>query len=267
VVELNRKKTKYYSPEDIVKNFVYAFFAFLGMFYAVIFLADLFALPFSHHAFFSFVYYSGSKIIPFLLSIFYILDKYNNSKLLRRITTTIVWMFISAGILFLAILFASLTMQIPFATLVGFNWSYAAAIEWTFALLISYFIFRKKTRRAEFSFIASALSVHFGGLLYEIPFFCRTQNFPITLFSKEQPLFISSACISLLMLAMILHDLKWKPNEIFFVTLLFFTVFSVLYYFYLNVMPEWLPRLPTIIMLLSIPFTLTNRLTNKSEYG
>jgi len=267
VVASNGKQTKHYSPESMVKNFVYAFFAFLGTFYTMVFLADLFALPLSHYAFLSFIFYSGNKIIPFLLSTFYIFDRYNDSKLLHRITTTIVWTFISTGILFLVILFSASTMRIPFATLVGFDWSYAAAIEWTLAFLISFFIFRKKTCRTEFSFIVSALSMHLGSLLYEIPYFCSKQNFPVFLFSKEQPLFISSACISLLLLALILHDLKWRANKIFYVALSFFTISNVLYYSYWNVMPEWLPRLPTIILFLSIPFTLTNRLATKSECG
>lgn len=273
MVAFNGKQTKHYSPEGMVKNFVYAFFAFLGTFYSIVFLADLFALPLSHHAFLSFIFYSGNKIIPFLLSTFYIFDRYNDSKLLHRITTMIVWTFINAGILFLVILFAASTMHIPFATLVGFDWSYTAAIEWTLAFLISFFIFRKKTRRTEFSFIVSALSMHPGSLLYEIPYFCSKQNFPVFLFSKEQPLFISSACISLLLLALILHDLKWKLNKIFYASLLFFIIFSVLYYLYGNVMPEWLPRLSAMIMFLSIPFTLTNRLaitkasTNRLRHG
>jgi len=160
-------------------------------------------------------------------------------------------------------LFHGLILGLPLIRLTGIFWSYTAIIQWTFAVLIGFFIFLKKTNQACTAFAASFLSMHAAGLIYEIPFFLSVRISVIQFFfSNRYPLLLNTHFLSVAMLAWLLHDLHWKPNKIFWLMFSVFLTFSIIYFFFCNINPwiGYFARLPTIFLALSIPFTLRQNL-------
>jgi len=151
-----------------------------------------------------------------------------------------------------------IAMGIPFYDYVGFRWRYMAAIEWIVAFLFAYIIFYKRTQDNYASVNFAVQSVSAGGWLYEIPVWHKETMF----FHPSYPFYINTQILSIFFIIYTVKRFNWKPTRYFIATLTVYIVFSVIYHFMEKSIPYAIPRLPTIVMLLTLPTGIEDRSKN-----
>lgn len=98
---------------------------------------------------------------------------------------------------------------------------YAAYLLWVFTYAV------KKTGDVLFSYTFSMLSVHFGGWLYELPYWHDVDMF----YNPSYPFFFNSQMLSGAFMVILLIRQKFRVNKPVILGLLVFTVYEVLFTF------------------------------------
>jgi hypothetical protein len=143
-------------------------------------------------------------------------------------------------------------LKIPMDTFFqSYNWYYPPLIEWTFCFALCWILCFFVTKKAFFSMLFTSQIIVFGGFLYEIP----TANFLFNIdlyFSTFYPLFVATVWFCLVFTIYLMFEYKWHLTKIFFILLAIYIGYSIFYAFnlYFNI---WLPRLPTILLLSTLP--------------
>ena len=143
-------------------------------------------------------------------------------------------------------------LKIPMETFFQvYNWYYPALIEWAFCFMLCWLLCYLMTNHSFFSTVFASQVIVLGGFLYEIP----TTNFLLNTnlyFSTFYPLFIATLWFCLAFTIYLMKEQKWHPTKLFYILLTIYVGYSVFYIFnpYYNI---WLPRLPTILLLATLP--------------
>jgi len=145
---------------------------------------------------------------------------------------------------------------------INFYWSPIAVVEYSIAFLLIFLLYQYKVDgNANFSFLCAVLSISAIGTIYELP--VMLANYPhIDLFSPLSlnfPFYVRTSFISLFLLFYLLKNYNFKKEKIFFAFSIYF-MFSIIYFLYpYGVIPTPIPRIPAIILFLSIPYSIKNR--------
>jgi len=130
-------------------------------------------------------------------------------------------------------------------------WTQTALIEWSLALVLGYFLFKRKLNSVH-AFVFSMLSMLTAGFLYEIPLFhISPSNF--SMIHQLNLFWVPKGVIALILLTVLLYRHRWKPHkQLFLLALGGFIIFSVFYginRFWFN---QWIPRVPAILLMFSV---------------
>jgi len=139
---------------------------------------------------------------------------------------------------------------VDFYAYTGVKWSYTAVVEWTGAILVTTLFLFSSTNDLIYSFTFSGISMSAGGMLYELPLYPKIKHMKIY-YDGTFPLIIATNWLSLLFMIYMLKTKNWKPTKLWLAAFLQFLIFSLLYNSNPKIFPEYLPRLPTIFMILN----------------
>lgn len=205
---------------------------------------------------FAHVKYWFVKIFPILIFTPYYLLKtfiqfYSEKNLkviwiLKHISNGLV---VSAIILTLAVIYNGMFLNVPLKVNFDLKWKYHTIYEWLFAFFAGYLLFIRKTKDSYMSINFAIQTVISGATIYELPVAPSIWVY----LHKDNPFFIHTPLLSIVFLIHILRYYSWKPNRLFYFALSFYLMFSVFYYFMPNGFPGWIPRLPTIFLMLVLP--------------
>jgi hypothetical protein len=182
------------------------------------------------------------KILPITLFGLYLFLK--PTKLLNQIGV----LFFVASVVAVPFFVVNQLLNIPMALYFQeYNWFYPPIIEWAGAFALCWLITYYKTSSSFFSMLLSTQVIVAGGFLYELPVGAGT------FFSTYYPLCIATPIVCFGVIAYLLAEKHWHPTKIFYILLLPFFAYLVFYPFniYFNI---WVPRLPTILLLATLPF-------------
>ena len=129
-------------------------------------------------------------------------------------------------------------------------------IEWSIAMILS-FILTRRTQDTITSFTLATVSMWSAGFLYEIPYYYGMVGY--TPLHFWHPLVISTNIICLPLLAYLLQKLNWKPNKLFIKILILWFLFTIILFVKPRGWTNWIPRLPTIALMLTIPLIMRRR--------
>lgn len=209
-------------------------------------------------SFFAFIYWFGHKLFPLLFfTLYFQITMFKLAKLEKALNITS-WVLIMLTPVFLSYLSIGFFQNIPFKTFTGLNWSYVAGVEWTLAVLISFTLFHRKLRKPFTAFTVAFLSMCFAGLIYELPVLIG-MPYRSDFWHVINPLIISTKWATPFMLGFTLYNLKWKPNKLFWIALAFWILFSIAYFLLPGIWLTWIPRIPTIFLMLTIPLKLKRK--------
>jgi hypothetical protein len=182
------------------------------------------------------------KILPITLMGFYLMFK--TAKILRIMG----YGFLVGASIALPFFVINHWLNIPMATYFQeYNWYYPPIIEWSGAFILCWLIAFYKVKDSFYSTLFSILTLVLGGFLYEITIGAGT------ILSTFYPFFVATPIICLFFIAFLLIESHWYPTKLFYLLLIPFIFYLVFYPFnlYFNI---WIPRIPTIILLSTLPF-------------
>lgn len=196
---------------------------------------------------YTFLFY-GAKILPITLMGLYLIYK---PKWLSSTLKYSSYVLVVTVILALPF-FVSTYLSNPINYNVsGYTWYYPAVIEWSLCFVLSWFLCNLKTKNTFFSFVFAFQIIVFGGTLYELPVNNLLSHSDL-FYSFFYPFFIATIWLSLIFIIYFLFERQWHLTKLFFFLLVIYIAYSIFYYFnpYFN---GWLPRLPTISLLSTLP--------------
>jgi len=206
-------------------------------------------------------YFWGAKIFPLILTalFLYFFEAENNRT--KKAVSLIYMLLIALDLMALTILTTAFLIGVPFQVFTGMNWSYSGTISWGTAIIISFLLFNR-AKDVLTSFTLACLSMWAGGFLYELPYYSSMSGYEP--FHYWHPLFIATTIVCVPLLAYLLHKLKWKPTKTFLSALIFWGIFTMILFtrntgtiFVTHTdWANWIPRLPTILLMLTLPFGL-----------
>jgi hypothetical protein len=243
-------------------------FAFLFSFTVSFFYVESRALDLitSNLSVFELVVWSAEKILPFVVFTYYSYQMIFKVSILEKILkfTSIITIALTSIFLFASTI--GTFTKFPFKLFLnGYRWNYAGAIEWSSAFLILFLLFYLKMKNTSFSLVVSILAISFGSFAYEIPHFLSS-NYLHPLFNASNPLLIDNAFISIVMLCLILNNQHFHLRKEIAITIIQLLLFSFFYYAYPRINGfMWIPRLPMIIFLISIPLCMKKTINLKKE--
>ena len=200
------------------------------------------------------------KIMPiFLFTLFLGSEIYGLRRLRQTVNAVMMGLFYLSLVTLTAFCFGSV-LQVPISTFLGFfQWSYTALITWNSIFVLGFLLMYWKTAKPFLSAVYATLTISAGGILYELPLYPIVPTSDIY-FHHSYPLFVATKWFSLIFLCWIMYKMGWRQNFKTFIAIWFYIMFSVVYILFpTQVLPVWLPRLPTAIMLLTLPFGLKGR--------
>lgn len=202
-----------------------------------------------------YIRYVLPKVLPFyFFSIYLFMHNFKNSKSLKGFSKILSWGGFTLSVMMLPTLIMSCFLGLPSNLFTGlFQWGYTPLIEWNVAFVLGFLLVWRKTKNAVTSCAFATLIISAGGLIYELPVYHVVQNYDIY-FHVTYPLFIATKWFSVAFLCYLLFRERWKLNFNFFISCWFYTMFSLIYMGHpFRFFPVWMPRLVTIIMLLTLP--------------
>jgi len=209
-----------------------------------------------------FLHYEALRTSPLLsFSLSYMLPRSKNRTFLARtsklllLASTLYVLYILGGTLL-----ASSDSPIDSYLLhVGYRWSYIPAIEWYLAFIVTTGLYYAKTHHLLRGVTLGNLAVSAGSILYEFINHLNTNPIPVMMkLIRFSPFIIPTEIISVAMTIYIMKVHKSRPNKWLILTLVSYFTFALLYALNPRLLPSWLPRIPIILVFLSIPSTFTN---------
>jgi hypothetical protein len=199
------------------------------------------------------------KILPFVIMWFYCFADFKINffnKIFNHVS--FISLILACG-LALVLLFGVAT-KLPLSFLFGnnYSWSYDAALEWSLCFVALWFITKLKTSSSLAALTFAAIGISAGGNLHEMVFglFNINQYFHIT-----YPVILATPLVSIIFVAVLMKDQLWKNNLFSIIAFIGYLCFTILYATIFNpnvhgihFQVMWIQRLPTILLLLSIPF-------------
>jgi len=267
---MEAKQGLIFNEKDLIKLFfeiMLGFFIFLGMgIYGVYIVIKIYEKRFT----LGILRYCFHKVGPILsISIFYFYKNYfmdrKNLKNFKYISVIIL------SVIGLILVFALYYQVRGFEsrTVLGIDWKYITLYEYIIAYFFMFLHFFHKTKKWFPSSIFGILAISFGGWIYEIPITLANSaltnlgpliiegEFNGVFIHSSFPLFISTPLLSGLFIYYILKNWNWKPTYFIWVFFGLFSIFSICYFFdyYLKIryIPGWIPRLPSLILMGSLP--------------
>ena len=197
-----------------------------------------------------FAFFYGKKIYPILFFLLYLISK--NYPKTTRIINLFSWSCILFSLGLLTLLIMGMLEGNQFREFLGFKWNYAGAIEWTVATLVCYAILLYKTGQPSYSLFFSGIVMQAGGLIYELPLYPRMSPHIGIYYHHTHPCIIATNWLCIFFTAYMLKQQNWKPTKPFLATIPIYIIWSIIYATNPHAYTAWLPRIPTIIMLLAL---------------
>lgn len=205
------------------------------------------------------VMYYLPKILPVMLIGFYFLS--SSEPKLEKILVWFSYVCLAVSAVVGAIWFFAFITNMPFSLFFSdWSWSYEAVFEWAFCFALVWLLVKRKTANLPLALTFAALAISAGGNLHEMQFGFFNID---TYFHFTYPLLLNTQIVSLIFLMVLLWENHWKPTRLFYAATAIFIAFTILYGTIFNPNVNgihfqnlWLPRLPTIFLLVSLPFGL-----------
>lgn len=157
--------------------------------------------------------------------------------------------------------------------LLGYNaielwgfWTIEAPIEWGITLMILLIIIYNKYKDIPYSVTLSYLMVSAGGYIYEIPIYVKKGGWMNIIVIKDYyMLYLHSEIISIILIYLLLRNKRFEMNKIISSCLIIYSMYFIICLYthwltYLSYMiGNWVYRIPTILLLLSILTGLDRR--------
>ncbi len=212
---------------------------------------------------FNTIYFFGLKIIPFaFIGLYYLYPKLNHKRNLDLLSNILIFSSVTVAVFFTLAWFTYGGPEWRLAN-TGLDWNLISVIEWTSAVFIMFLVTKKKMPIYQ-AFTFAFVAMYAAGFIYEIPLIPhwfntgRINNTGWSIIHRWYPLMLNSKIVAtFLLVPLLLNEHCWKPNMQFTLTFTVLVVFSSFYYLFgqgqgrwLN---GWLPRIPTILMMLTLP--------------
>ena len=198
-------------------------------------------------------YFYLRQTLPLILYVLY--------RQLKEANTQIIDTFMTTGLVIIGVLFSytftGLMLQIPFTSIIPFQWHYQGVLTWTLFFIAYYRISLQSDPNKLKSFTLATLAAVGGGWLYEIPFF-----HPPAMFISQFAVYkINGQIICLLLLAYELKKTGFKPNKLIYATLALFIGYSTYLFYNISLLNNisvlrypatWFMRIPACLFLISL---------------
>lgn len=209
------------------------------------------------HSLMVYLYFYGIKITPLIFFALYLYYKQSDVVRFKRGVRNMYLFFIGIVGPFLLFLIYGVLVGRSFYSWTGLNWSYHAAFEWSLAVLACFVLWIRKNPDVITAFSFAFLSMHAAGFLYELPLVVQwiAPNSGYDFFNSWHPLYITTKVIAPFLLGYMLYRERWKPNPLFYIALPGYIAFSILWFFTPRQWVNWIPRLPAIFLMLTLPLS------------
>lgn len=199
-----------------------------------------------------FLLYYLPKVIPLIAAGIYILKRNPPpaQTVIRVYKGLLLGTVLTAVTVTTALLFFNQTILNSILT-EDYNWSMAGWLTWNYGFIAFFAASYFTTKEIFYSFTYATLGISAGGLIYELPIcFSDYQAYIHT----DYPFCIATAWISLGVLAWMIQKKHGHPTKPFAIALAIFFATSIIYKLTGNpLLGEWLPRIPTVLLLATIP--------------
>lgn len=206
-----------------------------------------------------FLMYHLPKILPLIIVGLYCLVDYKVhivNKFLDVLSKAILVLVVTVGFAILS----TYLMGLPLSVLMGdsYTWSYEAIIEWIFCFVVCWILTNHKLSSSITALTYAVVAVSAGGDLHEFAFGILNINH---YYHPTYPLLISTQILSIIILILLMKEHHWKLNKLTAIAFVMYVVFTIVYATIINPnikgiwhLPNlWIPRLPIIFLLASIP--------------
>jgi len=141
---------------------------------------------------------------------------------------------------------------------IHYEWSYEAALEWVFCFLAAWLLTNMKTEDPLLAMTYSAQAISLGSYMHEFVFGIFNPDF---YYHLTYPLLIATPLVSLFFVFLLTYGNQWKAHVLFIMSFMIYVCFMVLYATVFNPNVEgivhiptmWFQRIPTILVLITIP--------------